>query len=50
VVCNDDIEHIRIAETGSELMAVAATVAGKRIWGSWKEEHNHKKSLRVENR
>ncbi|GAU20349.1 hypothetical protein TSUD_338310 [Trifolium subterraneum] len=44
-----DDEHAailhRIAEIGSELMAVAATVAGKRIWGGWKEEHDRKKRL-----
>ncbi|MCI23422.1 hypothetical protein A2U01_0044601, partial [Trifolium medium] len=34
-----------IAEIGSELMEVAATVAGKRIWGGWKEEHDHKTRL-----
>jgi len=36
VVAKNDIDHIRITETGSELMYVAATVAGKRVWG-WLE-------------
>lgn len=48
MVANNDIEHIRIAEAGSELMEVAVTIAGKRAWGSWKEEHGHKKDFRLE--
>lgn len=50
MVAINDIEHIRVAEAGSGLMAVEVTIAGKRVWGWLERRTQPQKRLETGNR